>query len=191
MDLNRVLIVLQAFCCLSAAELAAQRDTPRAVISAVLSEVSAGLREDSDALVDGPIAFDPRIVRAPRGPAPAGWPDSVALKWVGDVRDSAFDSHEVMSLLADADGARVGPVRWLPCSPESRPGSRRCSLKAFPAVVAVSEPWIYGDVAQVLVYAWYRSSTHAHPNAFFATLVRLRRADGRWTAERWYNQAGN
>lgn len=166
---------------------AAQGDASRSILTVALSEVSAGLRSSYDAQIDGPIAFDPRIVRAPQTRAPMGWPDSVMPDWVGNVRDSALAPGTVDAVLHDLNGPQRS-VEWTLCG--TTPESRQCTSIYYPAVVAVSEPWINGNAAQMLIYVRYRSSIDAHPHAWFASVVHLDFVDGRWKAGKWYNRGG-
>lgn len=168
---------------------AAQSRLSEQVIVATLAGTLEGLRGTSDARISGVVAFDPRIVRAPLDQAPRNWPDSVSPSWVGDVRDSTLTRDVALTMLRGADLASGnGRVRWVPCG--SGFAAQRCGLANFPAVVAVSEPWIEGDVAQIIVYVRYRSTIEVHPWAYFANLTRLERADGRWRVTRWRNLAG-
>jgi len=109
------------------------------------------------------------------------------LRWIGDVRDSAFAPQTVVSVLGEANGFQEDRARWVSCG---APAYKRCSVTEFPAVVALSEPWIDGDGAQVLVYVWYRSTIDAHPHAWFASVAHLQLVDGEWTATKWNNLAG-
>lgn len=167
--------------------LPAHRPPSQAVIAAALSAVDSSLRLASDARVQGPIGFDPRILRAPRRRAPAHWADSVALTWTGFAWDSVRPPAQLAALLQAANGT-CGPVRWLACGTAA--GTPPCHTGAFPAVVSVSEPWVSGDHAQVLFAVAYRSSSPLHPHAWMANLLRLRRVDGEWVVARWHNRAG-
>jgi hypothetical protein len=175
----------------SVAESRAQdRHSPeRAIVSATLSGVLHGLRAADDARIEGPIAFDPEVVRAEWGPAHRRWPDSLMLIWGGDVREPFPHSADVLSLLADGDPSlQAGVDRLVPCGRST--GLKPCSLDAFPAVVAVSKPWICGNTAQVLVFVRYRSKIDLHPYAWYASVARLELQNGVWTVTRTHNQAG-
>lgn len=183
MRLHRIATASAALC-LFPVIVAAQRADTAEIVAATLTRTIAGLRSDGDARLDGPFAFDPRIVHAERGQAPAGAPDSVMLVWTSQVRDSAFTRG-----FADRVVARMGgTAAWGTCGTE--PGARPCTATEFPVVAAVSQPWITGDRAQILVYAWYRSSFEEHPDAWFANVVWLHRVGDRWVADRMYNFAG-
>jgi hypothetical protein len=163
---------------------AAQRADTAAIVAATLTHTIADLRSGGDARLDGPLAFDPRIVHAERGRAPAGAPDSTMLVWTTQARDSAFTRSVVDQLLARAGGTSA----WVTCG--TQPHARPCTAIEFPAVVAVSLPWITGDRAQILEHVWYRSTIEEHPHAWFANVVWLRRVGGRWVVDRMYNFAG-
>jgi hypothetical protein len=182
-----MLALIQAFAVLGASECLAQRNDT-AVISATLAGVYEMLQRSGDADIRGPIAFDPRVLRADRGPPPRAWPDSEALRWVGDVSDSVMSSQRVRVLLEDANLTAKNVIRWVACG---IPESGNCGQSEFSAVVAVSEPWICGDVAQVLASIRYNSTDDLHPSAWQASVLRLRRVNGRWTPGEWYNQASN
>lgn len=184
-----MLVLIHAFSLLAASECLAQRDDSAAVVSATLSSVYDMLQRSGDAVMRGPIALDPRVLRVDRGPAPGAWPDSVALKWVGDVRDSAMSSQRVRVLLEDINLTAKNPRRWAACGISRK--SRNCGQSEFSAVVAVSEPWIRGDVAQVLASIRYSSTDALHPSAWQASVLRLTRVNGRWIPGEWYNLASN
>ena len=191
MTLSAKLLFVALACSVSVTESPPQhRHSPeRAVMSATLSGVLHGLRAADDARIDGPIAFDPEVVRAERGPAHRRWPDSLMLIWGGDVRESFPHSADVLSLLADVDPSpQTGVDRLVPCGRST--GLKPCSLDAFPAVVAVSKPWICGSTAQVLVFVRYRSKIDLHPYAWYASVARLELQNGVWTVTRTHNQAG-
>jgi len=138
---------------------------------------------------DGPWAFDPRVIRVSWGRAPQGWPDSVSLRWIGDVRDSRVAPEKLSALLTELNGARENPPNWLVCGTGG--DARACSLAAFPSVVAASEPWIQGDRAQVVVYVKHRPEFDFGSNVWYANVIHLRRADGVWRPAASYNLAGN
>lgn len=183
----RVVVALLAFCWLWSTDARAQHDASRPVLRATLVHVDASLRDGGEARITGPIAFDPRVLVARREAAPRNWPDSLALTWVGNVRDSVHASAEVAAMLEGANGAGQ-PVRWLPCG--SAAGARSCLLTEFPAVVSLSKPWISGDVAEVLVLVRYRSSIALHPLAWMANVLRLERVGGEWTVTGGHNWGG-
>lgn len=183
MWLSRIAAAFAALCLFPAIS-AAQRPDTAGIVAATLARTIAGLRSDGDARLDGELAFDPRVVHAERGRAPAGAPDSVMLVWTGHVRDSTFTPGLVDRVLALAGG----PGAWVTCG--TGPDPRPCTAIEFPVVVAVSQPWITGDRAQILVYVRYRSSIDAHPYAWFANVVWLQRVGDRWVAGRMYNFGG-
>lgn len=166
----------------------AQGEQTPAIRAEVLRSVQTSLSRSRDARLRGPIAFDPRILRAPEGAGPRGWPDSTALTWIGDVRSATLSPSEVNALLAEVNGPR-GLVRWQPCGGTS--GASSCDTREHSAVVAISEPLINGDVAQVLVLTWYESTIKLHPWAFMANLYRLQRVGGEWTVTGGHNWAAN
>lgn len=166
----------------------AQGDPTPAVRAAVLRSVQTSLAQSRDARLRGPIAFDPRILRAPEGAGPRGWPDSTALRWIGDVRSATLSPAEVDALLAEVNGPR-GVVHWQPCG--GTDGLGACNFTDHTAVVAISEPLINGDVAQVVVSIWYESTIKFHRWAFMANLLRLERVAGTWTMTRAHNWAAN
>jgi hypothetical protein len=173
-----------AVLCLFPVISAAQRADTAEIVAATLTSTVAGLRSDGDARLNGQFAFDPRIVHAERGRAPAGAPDSVMLVWTTQARDSTFTRGSVDQMLARGGGTDA----WVTCGTEA--GARRCTTIEFPLVVAVSLPWITGDRAQILVHVWYRSSFEEHPDAWFANVVWLHRVGNRWVADRMYNFGG-
>jgi len=176
---------VSAVLCLFPVISAAQRADSAAIVAAALTRTIADLRSDgSDARIDGQLAFDPRIVHAEHGRAPVGAPDSTMLVWTTQARDSAFPRPFVDRVLALAGG----PAPWVACG--TPPDARPCTAIEFPAVVAVSLPWITGDRAQILEHVWYRSTIDAHPHAWFANVVWLRRDGERWVVDRIYNFAG-
>lgn len=182
-------VLIQAVGLVGASNCLAQRDNSAAVVSATLVSVYDMLRTNRDAVVQGPIAFDPRVLRTDRGIAPRNWPDSVALKWVGDVSDSVFSPQRVRIMLDSANLVARRPIRWVPCGPSA--GSGQCAQREFSAIVTISEPWICNDVAQVLASIRYMSTDKLHPSAWQASVIRLTRKDGRWVAGEWYAQATN
>lgn len=180
-----VLALTLAFCWFGSTHAAAQRPPTHAVLAATLSAVDSALRVAGDTRVQGPIAFDPRVLRAPRGRAPAQWTDSLSLTWAGFAWDSVRPPAEVAALVQAANGTR-GPGRWVTCGTSCAPP---CHTGALPAVVAASEPWISGDQAQVLVVVAYRSSSTFHPHAWMANLLRFREVNGEWVVAQWHNWA--
>lgn len=182
-------LLIQATGLAGASDCLAQRDNSVAVVSAALVSVYDMLRTNRDAVIQGPIAFDPRVLRTDRGRAPRTWPDSVALKWVGDVSDSVFSPQRVRTMLDSANLHARSPNHWVPCG--LSPGAGQCAQREFSAIITVSEPWICNDVAQVLASIRYRSTDKLHPSAWQASVIRLTRKDGRWIAGEWYAQASN
>lgn len=182
-------VLIQAVGLVGASDCQAQRDDSTAVISATLASVYEMLATTRHAAIQGPIAFDSRVLRTGRGPAPRTWPDSVALKWVGDVSDSVFSPQRVRTMLDSANLEARSPIHWVPCG--LSPGSGQCTQREFSAIVTVSEPWICNDVAQVLASIRYRSTDKLHPSDWQASVIRLTRKDGRWIAGEWYTQATN
>jgi hypothetical protein len=184
-----LLLLIHALGPQGAPDCQAQGDDSAAVISATLTGVRDMLQTNRDAVIQGPLAFDPRVLRADQGPAPRGWPDTVALIWVGDVRDSVLSSQRVDMVLDNANRAVTNPIRWVACGTGSRLGN--CNQSEFSAIIALSEPLVCGDAAQVLASIRYRSTNNLHPSAWQASVIRLRRVDGKWTASEWYTQATN
>lgn len=182
-------VLIQAVGLVGASDCQAQRDNSTAVISATLASVYEMLGTSRDAVIQGPIAFDPRVLRTGRGRAPRNWPDSVVLKWVGDVSDSVFSHQRVRTMLDSANLHARSPIHWVPCGLSA--GAGQCAPREFAAVVSVSEPWICNDVAQVIASIRYRSTDELHPSAWQASVIRLTRKDGRWIAGAWYAQASN
>lgn len=167
--------------CLLRGNAAAQQSDVAPVVGAALVRTVADL---SDGRLGGTLAFDPRIVRPARERAQGLQADSVVPVWAGNRRDSVFTASTVEMIFREAASAGS----WVTCAPES--ATCPCTSRAFPLVAAVSEPWIEGDRAQLIVFVMYRSSIQAHPHAWFANLVQLRRMAGRWTVQRVFNQAG-
>lgn len=182
-------VLIQAVGLVGASDCLAQRDNSVAVISATLASVYDMLRTNRDAVIQGPIAFDPRVLRTEPGLAPRTWPDSVALKWVGDVSDSVFPPRRVRMMLDGANLMARSPIHWVPCG--LSPESGQCAQREFSAIVTVSEPWICNDVAQVLASIRYRSNDELHPSAWQASVIRLREKNGRWIPGEWHTQATN
>jgi hypothetical protein len=182
-------VIGQAFGLLAFSDCLAQSDDRADVISATFSSIADMLQKNGVGLNRGAMAFDARVLRADRGPAPRGWPDSVVLTWVGDARSSSFSPREVRVVLAEANRAGAGQVRWRACG--ISPGQESCDPRRFSAVVAVSEPLICGDGAQVLASIRYWSTDTLHPSVWEASVIRLRRIDGKWVAGEWHNQGSN
>ncbi|HET7234778.1 MAG TPA: hypothetical protein VFJ16_32490 [Longimicrobium sp.] len=182
----RTWMALAALCVIRISDCAAQAHSSAPVVAAALGEVITGLRKSGDGRLDGPVAFDPRIIRAPRGRAPVSWPDSVMPVWIGNVRDSAWAADMVGAVLREANAGQG--VEWVTCG--AAPAIRPCDSSEFPLVAAVSEPWTSGGQSQLLVYVRYRSSIDAHPYAWFANIVQLKCVGNRWVVERSYNYAG-
>lgn len=185
----RTSALLQALCLFWTAECVAQSDPSSDVIVAVLGGVGATLRSNPDAVINRPIAFDARVLVAGRNPDLHPGSDALVLRWTGDVRDRVLSARVVSTLLEGANRVPSSPVRWAACG--AGPGLCDCNQNEFPAIVAVSEPWIRGDLAEILVSVRYLSTSTLHPSTWFASVVRLRRVDGRWQTQRWYPQAMN
>lgn len=165
---------------------AAQARPTASVVAVALADVIPALRKDGDGRIDGAVAFDPRIVRAPRGRAPATWPGSAMPVWTGNVRDSTWAAEVIGTVLRDVNTR--SDVAWVTCGPA--PAVRACNTTEFPLVAAASEPWIAGDHAQFLMFVRYRSSIEAHPHAWFVNTVWLKRVGSSWAVERIYNHGG-
>ena len=108
---------------------------------------------------------------------------------MGDVRDSAISSERVRAVLYDANRAMQNPIRWVACGASS--GQENCSPVEFSVIVAVSEPRICGDVAEVLTSIRYTSKDELHRSAWQASVLRLRRVDGKWIPGEWDHQSTN
>jgi hypothetical protein len=185
----RIAVLIQVAGLVGASGCQAQRDDSAAVISATLASVYEMLGTTRDAVIQGPIAFDPRVLRTGQGRAPRAWPGSVALMWVGDVSDSVFSPERVRTMLDSANLLARSPIHWVPCGLSA--GAGQCAQREFSAIVTVGEPWICNDVAQVLASIRYRSTDKLHPSAWQASVVRLRRKNGRWIPGEWHTQATN
>jgi len=157
-------------------------------LATILSDLLAVDRVMPEVRGDGPWAFDPRPVRVSRGRAPEGWPDSVAPRWLGDVRDAQRSRADVARLLAELNGG-TDPPNWAACGGGG--ASPACDLATYPAVVAASEPWVQGDRAQLLIYVRDRPRFSVDPTAWYANVVFLERAEGVWRVVRVYNVAGS
>jgi hypothetical protein len=182
-------LLVPAFLWFEAVDCHAQRDSAAAVLSVVLSDVESTIRNERDARLAGPMAFDLRTLRAPTAPGPRNWPDSLMLKWVGNVRDSAFTPREARSLLREVNRSRPGAAEWVACGASE--SVQDCDPQRFALIVAAARPWIRGNVAQVLVSVRYRSVDKLHPSAWYASVLRLECVGERWVIKGWYNQASN
>ena len=156
-------------------------------LTTLLSDLLATDRVMREVRGHGAWAFDPRPVRVSRGPVPAGWPDSIAPRWGGDVRDPARSPTDVSRLLAELNGG-ADPPNWAACGVGGAPA---CDLAAWPAVVAASDPWIRGDRAELLLYVRHRPRFSVDPGAWYADVVCLERKEGVWRVVATYNVAGS
>ena len=187
--MGHMLVLAQALGLLVSTGVQAQENERRAVMTATLSSVSEFLLSSPDAVTTGPIALDRGILRADWHTSRRVGPDSIPLAWVGDVRDSQYAADDVGQLLGEANASMRGPVQWVECGTGS--GAARCTQRDFSAILVMSEPWINGNVAQVLVSLRYQSTGDLHPSAWQASVVRFERVGGRWLRKGWYNQASN